>query len=1149
MRSKQNFTYFYKNTTAKLFFVCFIFLILFNHKPLKAQNNSYFNPTSNPISPSVYQFLKAGNINTEQYKGQLDLRIPLYTIIDGDINFPIELTYQSGGIKVNEESSFVGTGWSLSLGSVTQIVQDRDDFDDEMIKVKPDYFDGYNYPRLFPPYYLGCSYLSPNPNIPISNGQISPMHQWIIYQDYYIPINGEYQRLPAFYTANGGPCFSMLDCYDSEPDMFSLNVNGIQLNFIFENNNIVKLNDVGNRYKLIYINNNDNISFQLTDPNGINYYFETSFEIRNTMVSTYGYSYTNVSYNNEDLLNRVWQLTRITDFKQNEINLKYFSTDYVKNLPTATQKFKQFLPPQETLFCMGSAAGFTDWIDSNDPNPSRHTAESYTETYVTFSGQQNQYCDTIRFKNGVIVFYYSQREDIHNDSKLDSIKLINDFGNVVKRYVFATSYQHSVHNLPNEIIVTHSGKDENELRKRLFLDSLYIGQEKWVFKYFNRDNLPPKLSHSVDYWGYCNGSESNQSYIPNPIHIGFTHAPDNYEDHRPNLFFALSGALEQITYPTGATNKFDYELHSYEPSPYCLFDTIGNGLRLKSKTHYEGNIKVDSCAYSYNGGKNQSPRLFSINTTYEWVRLEGICQSPFCGDWLRIKDFPYSILSSSSFYYLNSYIPLNEIGYEFVEEKYYHKNNETNGVIKKQFTNNYHNSNIAHNVEMVLPSAPNYFHNKNGSLVKEEFFDSSNRKVKETFYSYKNVTSNLSYGCRSSFYKFQSCSYIDFNTTCKDQSYIYYMNKSLDLVGYYPIYDKLSLVCQKDEISWVNNIPIIEKTKFYYDDKMQDSKIVKYAHGDSLITRYYYPYNYSTNNSYYLVSRNIINIPIHISKEKNNNFIESRTTDFGIFHGLILPTKVKTITHDLTEKVDYNFNAYDNKGNLLLWQIPPSFYTSRIYDEGKNQILANITNSTLDETGHTSFENIELNGWTKFDANEFETLPANVFTGKSSMEVTGVSGPFKVFTVGQNAEKRSGYKASVWAKGEGAYLHIEVNGEWSSHVKVKNEINDGLWHKLEVELPRHKIQPYFSQGHNLKIKVYVGTERGTVYFDDLRFHPSDAQMTTYTHEPLIGVTSISNESNKPEFYIYDSFGRLEYIKDFEGNIIKKNDYHYRTNGQ
>jgi hypothetical protein len=79
----------------------------------------------------------------------------------------------------------------------------------------------------------------------------------------------------------------------------------------------------------------------------------------------------------------------------------------------------------------------------------------------------------------------------------------------------------------------------------------------------------------------------------------------------------------------------------------------------------------------------------------------------------------------------------------------------------------------------------------------------------------------------------------------------------------------------------------------------------------------------------------------------------------------------------------------------------------------------------------------------------------------------------------------------------------------------------------------------------MKIKVYCGSS-SKAYFDDLRFYPMDAQMTTYTYEPLIGITSASDANNKPTFYNYDPFNRLSYVKDHQGNILKKYDYHYKT---
>jgi hypothetical protein len=70
------------------------------------------------------------------------------------------------------------------------------------------------------------------------------------------------------------------------------------------------------------------------------------------------------------------------------------------------------------------------------------------------------------------------------------------------------------------------------------------------------------------------------------------------------------------------------------------------------------------------------------------------------------------------------------------------------------------------------------------------------------------------------------------------------------------------------------------------------------------------------------------------------------------------------------------------------------------------------------------------------------------------------------------------------------------------------------------------------------------TISGSTYIDELRLYPSDAQMTTCTYEPLIGRTSQCSVDNKIQYYEYDGFGRLQDIKDPDGNIIKKIDYKY-----
>src|SRR5690606_3203815 len=60
----------------------------------------------------------------------------------------------------------------------------------------------------------------------------------------------------------------------------------------------------------------------------------------------------------------------------------------------------------------------------------------------------------------------------------------------------------------------------------------------------------------------------------------------------------------------------------------------------------------------------------------------------------------------------------------------------------------------------------------------------------------------------------------------------------------------------------------------------------------------------------------------------------------------------------------------------------------------------------------------------------------------------------------------------------------------------------------------------------------------------LRSSLPNALVTTYTYDPLIGVTSITDPRGDTIYYEYDDFNRLKHIKDSDGNILSKNEYHY-----
>ncbi|QMU66143.1 MAG: hypothetical protein GKR88_21045 [Flavobacteriaceae bacterium] len=60
------------------------------------------------------------------------------------------------------------------------------------------------------------------------------------------------------------------------------------------------------------------------------------------------------------------------------------------------------------------------------------------------------------------------------------------------------------------------------------------------------------------------------------------------------------------------------------------------------------------------------------------------------------------------------------------------------------------------------------------------------------------------------------------------------------------------------------------------------------------------------------------------------------------------------------------------------------------------------------------------------------------------------------------------------------------------------------------------------------------------------FSGTAAQITTFTYDPLIGVTSITDPRGRTLYYHYDSFNRLQYVKDHDGNVLSEHSYNYKN---
>jgi YD repeat-containing protein len=63
--------------------------------------------------------------------------------------------------------------------------------------------------------------------------------------------------------------------------------------------------------------------------------------------------------------------------------------------------------------------------------------------------------------------------------------------------------------------------------------------------------------------------------------------------------------------------------------------------------------------------------------------------------------------------------------------------------------------------------------------------------------------------------------------------------------------------------------------------------------------------------------------------------------------------------------------------------------------------------------------------------------------------------------------------------------------------------------------------------------------------DEVRLYPVGAAMTTYTYDPINGITSVTDASLRTTRYEYDKFGRLAVVKDDAGNLVKAFTYNYK----
>jgi hypothetical protein len=248
-----------KNSFNSLF-KYLLFIVLLNSFNVKSQYQDYQPniPKILPNSPNSTALGDFGKIPVNYCFGKADISIPLYEINLCGLKLPISLNYNTSGIKLSQESTWVGLGWILNAGGcITHQCIGTDDF-----------FDYNKVPYMFSYGYLRSRIISDAASPVIFN----PNNKTCVSYNYNKQDN---------------------DLYDLEPDNFDFNFAGYGGSLYFNNNPdksifnqqygyeaIIKSNK---EYIKAYFNKQKN-SWLVFDGNGFKYYF--GYNIKSIEITT-----------------------------------------------------------------------------------------------------------------------------------------------------------------------------------------------------------------------------------------------------------------------------------------------------------------------------------------------------------------------------------------------------------------------------------------------------------------------------------------------------------------------------------------------------------------------------------------------------------------------------------------------------------------------------------------------------------------------------------------------------------------------------------------------------------------------------------------------------------------------------------------------
>ena len=588
-------------------------------------------------------------IPVSKYTGIPGIRIPLTTVQSGDLRHDISMNYHAGGIRVAQESSWLGLGWSLNAGGViSRTIQGTDD-----LKTT-----GYAFSPEVPNERLGDNW--------------------------------------GFWTWETNSTWEYLisaNC-DTEPDIFFYSFGPysgkIILKKCFGCTNIDAVNLTPNALKISY--DWKNMQWTIIDGDGILYLFdriEESINFSKTQKIPFAEGFDPVGpghYLPEQEYISSWYLSSIAGPMGDSITFAYKSEGFQSR--SVVQRSEEFQRP----YCI------------SDPTSG---GNSYSASVIC---TDDVYLESIHFSNGSIQFQTEDRLDILPFNEAN--ETVYDPQRLKRMDIF-----YGENAKPDRTVIFYNdgyfGSGDPQLFTRLKLDSIGIhagssrAMPPYKFDYNIPPSVPPKNSFSVDHWGFFNDAPNDRltqnDYGPGPA----TLIPTDFSlihpytgqpivlmgaDRSANDIHSQLFVLRTITYPTGGTQTFEYELNTF-PQGDWQSEIWNTKTQTVSQQVYTSNVMMDECGnYGTDSGERAVEFDISMTTVAEYFAGSAMneCISCYNEDENTVFEpyppFDYSQYDGTVYGYLELLDNTGNVSVTIRKIRFYYYGPETNTADNDGFT-------------------------------------------------------------------------------------------------------------------------------------------------------------------------------------------------------------------------------------------------------------------------------------------------------------------------------------------------------------------------------------------------------------------------------------------------------------------------------